>query len=139
MAVPAEDPEVEEVRGELKGLSASLAASKGAKARAEAKVSQWETKLADLRAAGDAERVHMAEDTLRRAKAKVAEKEEAIEALNRSVRWMERELARTVEKVKEEVVDEVVEVVVEAEEMEEGMVKEEVETAPGGGGGGASG
>ena len=40
---------------------------------------------------GDAERVRMAEDTLRRAKAKVAEKEEAIEALDRSVRWMEKE------------------------------------------------
>ena len=36
----------------------------------------------------------MAEDTLRRAKAKVAEKEEAIDALDRSVRCMERELAR---------------------------------------------
>ena len=119
---------MEEVRGGPKGLSAFLAASKGAKARAEAKVSQWETKLADLRAGGDAERVRMAEDTLRRAKAKVAEKEEAIEALNRSVRWMERELAKTVEKVKEEEVDEVVEVEVEAEEMEEGIVKEEVET-----------
>ena len=35
--------------------------------------------------------------------------------------------ARTVEKVKEEDLDEVVEVEVEAEEMEEGMVKEEVE------------
>ena len=69
----------------------------------------------------------MAEDTLRGAKAQVADKKEVIEALDRSVRWMERELARTVEKVKEEKVDEVVEVEVEAEEMEEGMVKEEVE------------
>ena len=80
------------------------------------------------------------EDTLRRAKATVAEKEEAIEALDRSVRWMEGELAKTVEKVKEEEVDEVVEVEVEAEEMEEGMMKEEVElkvvveTLAGGGG-----
>ena len=87
----------------------------------------------------------MAEDTLRTAKAKVAEKEEAIEALDRSVRWMERELAKTVEKVKEEEVDEVVEVEVRAEEMEEGMVREEVEAkvvvetpARGGGGGGVS-
>ena len=87
---------MEEVWGGLKGLSASLAASKGGKARAEAKVSPWETKLDDLRGAGDAERVRMAEDTLRRAKAKVAEKEEAIESLDRSVRRMERELARTV-------------------------------------------
>ena len=69
----------------------------------------------------------MPEDTLRRAKAKVAEKEEAIEALDRSWRWMERELAGTVQNVKEEEVDEVMEVEVEAEEREEGMVKEEVE------------
>ena len=33
----------------------------------------------------------MAEDTLRKAKGKVAEKEEVIEALDRGVRWMERE------------------------------------------------
>ena len=84
----------------------------------------------------------MAEATLRKAKAKVAEKEEAIEALDRSVRRMEVALARTVKKVKEEVVDEVVEVEVEAEEMEEGMVRGEVEAkvvvetpARGGGGG----
>ena len=81
----------------------------------------------------------MAEDTVRKAKAKVAEKEEAIEALDRSVRRMELVLARTVEKVKEEEEDEVVEVEVEAEDMEEGMVKEEVEAkvvveAPAGGG-----
>ena len=69
----------------------------------------------------------MAEDTLRRANAKVAEKEQAMEALDRSVRWMERELARTVAKVKEEEVDEVVEVEEEAEEMEEGIVKEKME------------
>ena len=43
----------------------------------------------------------MAEDTLRKAKAKVAEKEEAIEVLVRSVRRMELVLGRTVEKVKE--------------------------------------
>ena len=98
-AVPAEHPEVEEARGELKGLSASLAASKGAKARAEAKVSQCETKLAAVRAGGDADRIRMAEDTLRQAKGKVAEKEEAIEALDRRVRWMEWELAAVVERV----------------------------------------
>ena len=118
---------MEEARGELKGLSASLAASKGAKARAEARVSQWETKLAALRAGGDGDRIHMAEDTLRKAKGKVAEKEEAIEALDQGVRWMERELAAVVERVNEEEVDEVVEVDVEAEEMEEGIVKEELE------------
>ena len=83
----------------------------------------------------------MAEDTRRKAKAKVAEKEEAIPALDRSVRRTELVLARTVEKVKEEEEDEVVEVEVEAEEMGEGMVKEEVEEkvveeTPAGGGGG---
>ena len=145
MAAPAEDTEVEEMRGELKGLSASLAASKRAMAKLEAKVSQWETKLAKARATGDEERILMAEATLRKAKAKVVEKEGAIEALDRSVQRMEVVLARTVEKVNEEEVNEVVEVEVEAEEMEEGMVKEEgeakvvVETpARGGGGGGWS-
>ena len=69
----------------------------------------------------------MAEATLRKAKAKVAEKEEPIEALDRSVRRTELVLARTVEKVKEEEEGEVVEAKVEAEEMEEGMVTEEVE------------
>ena len=69
----------------------------------------------------------MAEDTLRKAKAKVAEKEEAIEALGRGVRWSELAMAAEVEKVKEEEVDEVVEVDVEAEATEEGIVKEEVE------------
>ena len=54
-AVPTEeDPEVEEARGELKGLSASLPASKAAKGRGETKVSQCETKLASLREGGDA-------------------------------------------------------------------------------------
>ena len=57
-AVPAEeDLEVEEARGELKGLSASLATSKAAKGRAETKVSQRETKLASLREGGGAERI----------------------------------------------------------------------------------
>ena len=128
------------MRGDLKGLSASLAASKGAKAKLETKVSEWEAKLAEVRAMGDEERIRMPEDTLRKAKAKVAEKEEAIEALDRSVRRTELVLARTVDKVKEEEEDEVVEVEVEAEEMEEGMVKEEVEAkvvveTPAGGGG----
>ena len=57
----------------------------------------------------------------------MAEKEEAIEALDCNVRRTEPVLARTVEKVKEEEEDQVVEVEVEAEEMEEGTVKEEVE------------
>ena len=139
MAAPAEDTEVEEMRRELKGFSASLAASKGTKAKLEAKVSQWETKLAKVRAMGDEERIRMAEDTLRKAKAKLTEKEEAIEALDRSVRRMELVLAGTVEKEKEEEVDEVVEVDVEPEQMEEGTVKDEVEAkvveTPAGGGG----
>ena len=93
---------------------------------------------------GDEERIRMAEDTLRKAKAKVAEKGDAIEALDRSVRKTELVLARRLENVKEEEEDEVVEVEVEAEEMEEGMVKEEVEAKvvverPAGGGGGGSG
>ena len=116
-AAAPEDPEVEEMRGVRKGLSASLAACKGAKAKLETKVSQWKTKLAEVRAMGDEERIRMAEGTLRKAKAKVAEKVEAIEALDRSVRRTELVLARTVEKVKEEEEDEVVEVEVEAEEM----------------------
>ena len=76
--------------------------------------------MAALRVGGDADRIRMAEDTLRKAKEKVAEKEEAIEALDRAVRWSERELAAGVERVKEEEVDEVVEVDVEVEEIEEG-------------------
>ena len=53
-----EEPEVEEARGELKGLLDSRAASKAAKARADTKVSAWEAKLASLREEGaDAERI----------------------------------------------------------------------------------
>ena len=62
---------------------------------------------------------------LRKAKAKVAEKEEAIEGFDRAVRRSERKLAAVVARVKEEEVDEVVELNVEAEEMEEEIVKEE--------------
>ena len=140
-AAAPEDPEVEEMRGGggLKGLSASLAAFKGAKAKLGAKVSQWETKLAEVRAMEDEERVRMADDTLRKAKAKVVEKEEAIEALDRNVRRTELVLARRMEKVKEEEEDEVVGVEAGAEEMQEGMLKEEVEAkvvvgTPAGGG-----
>ena len=69
----------------------------------------------------------MAEATLRKAKEKVAEREEAIEALDRGVRWTERQLAAFAARVKEKEVDKVAEVDVEAEEMEEDIVKEEVE------------
>ena len=126
-AAAKEDPGVEEMRGQLRGLSASLAACKGAKAKLETKVSRWETKLAEVREMGDEERIRMAEDTLRKAKAKVVEKEKAIEALDGSVRRTVLVLARAVDKVREDDDDEVVEVDVEPEEMEEGMVKEEVE------------
>ena len=133
---------MEEARGELKVLLASLAASKAAKGRAETKVSQWATKLASLRVKGDAERIRMAEANLRKAKAKVAEKEEAIEGADRAMRRSERELAAVVAREKEEEVDEVVELNVEAEEMEEEVDKEEEEakvlvvTPAGRGGGG---
>ena len=140
-AVPAEeDPEVEEAQGELKGLSASLAAPKAAKGRAETKVSQWETKLPRLREAGDAERIRMAEANLRKAKVKVAEKEWAIEGFDRAVRRSETGLAAVVARGKEPEVDAVVELDVEAEEMEEEIMKEEEEAkvvaTPAGGGGG---
>ena len=104
-----EDTEVEETRGKLRGLSASLAAQKSGRARWESKVSQWENKLVEVRGIGDEERILMAEDNLRKAKAKVVEKEKGIEALDRSVRRMEVVLAAAVEKVKEAEVEEVVE------------------------------
>ena len=55
---------MEEMRGELRGLSASLAAPKSGKARLESKVPQWETKLVELRGIGDEERIRMAGDSL---------------------------------------------------------------------------
>ena len=69
----------------------------------------------------------MAEANLRKAKAKVAEKEQAIEGFDRAVRRSERELAAVVARMKEEEVDEVVELDAEAEEMEEEIVKEKEE------------
>ena len=134
--------EVEEMRGGLRGLSASLVARKGANAKLESKVSQWETKLMKLQVMGDEDRIRMAEQSLCKANEKVEEKEEAIETLDRSVRRMETILPAEVDKVKAEEVEEVVEVEVEAEEMVEETVEEEVEakvvveTAVGGGGGG---
>ena len=131
---------MEEAQGELKELPASLAASKAAKRRTETKVSQWETKLASLREGGAAERICCGEANLRKAKAKVAEKKEAIQGFDRAVRRSEMELAAVVARVKEEEVDEVVELDVEAEEVEEEIVKEEEEAklvvaTPAGGGG----
>ena len=143
-AVPEEEaPEVEEARGELKGFLDSRAASKAAKTRGETKVSAWEAKLASLREEGaEEERIRWGEANLRKAKAKVAEKQEAIEGFDRAVRRSERELAAVVAAVKDEEVDEVVEVDVEGD-MEEAIVKEEEEeetkvvvAAPAGGGGG---
>ena len=141
-AVPEEEePEVEEARGELKGFLDSRAASKAAKTRAETKVSAWEAKLASLREEGaEEERIRWGEADLRKATAKVAEKQEAIEGFDRAVRRSKRELAAVVARVKDEEVDEVVEVDMEGE-MEEAIVKEEEETkevvvaAPAGGGG----
>ena len=76
---------------------------------------------------------------MRKAKLKVAEKQEAIEGFDRAVRQSERELAAVVVRVKDEEVDEVVEVDVQGE-MEEASVKEKeeetkvVEAAPARGG-----
>ena len=67
------------MRGELRGLSASLAAHKGAKAKAETKVAQREAKLEALCGTGDEERVAMAEHSLGKAREKVKEQEEAIQ------------------------------------------------------------
>ena len=86
------------------------------------------------------ERILWGEANLRKAKAKVAEKQAAIEGFDGAVRQSERELAAVVARVKDEGVDEVVEVDVHGE-MEEASVKEEeeetkvVEAAPAGGGG----
>ena len=96
--------------------------------------------MASLREEGaDAERIRWGEANLRKVKAKVEEKEEAMEWFDRTVRRSERELAAVVARVKDEEVDEVVELDVEAEEMEEEIVKEEEEAkvvvaAPAGGG-----
>ena len=78
----------------------------------ESKVSLWETKLAEVRRIGDEEGIRMAEDTVRKPRAKVVCKEKGIQALDRSVRRMEVVLAAAVDNVKEEV-EEVVEVDVE--------------------------
>ena len=83
----------------------------------------------------------MGEHSIGKAKEKVEETEEEIQALDCTVRRMERIVAAEVDKVNVEEVDEVVEVEVEAEEMVEETVKEEVEakvvveTGVGGGGG----
>ena len=89
---------------------------------------------------GDAESIRWGEANLRKAKAKVAEKEEAIEGFARAVRRSERELAAVVARVNEMEVDKLVEGDVEPEEMEEEIVKEEEEAkvvvaTPAGGGG----
>ena len=84
------------------------------------------------------ERILWGEANLRKAKAKVAEKQAAIEGFDRALRQSERELAAVVARVKDGEVDEVVEVDVHGE-MEEASVKEEeeetkvLEAAPAGG------
>ena len=141
-AVPAEeDPEPEEARGELKGPSAPSQPPRrpreGLRPRSPNGRPNWPP---SGRGGGGAERIRKAEANLRKAKAKVAEKEEAIEGFHRAVRRSERELAAVVARVKEEVVDEVVELDVEAKEVEEEILKEEEEAkvvvgTPAGGGG----
>ena len=75
--------------------------------------------MASLREEGaEEERIRWGEANLRKVKAKVAEKQEAIEGFDRAVRRSERELAAVVARVKDEEVDEVVEVDVQGE-MEE--------------------
>ena len=103
---------------EARGLSSYLAAQKGAKAKAETKVGQRETKPVELRRIGDEERIAIAEHSLGKATEKVEEKE-VIRQRDRSVRRMESIVAAEV--------DEVVEVEVAAEEMVEETVKEEGE------------
>ena len=130
-----EHAELGEMRGELRGLSASLTARKGAKAKLETKVTPWETKLVELHKIGNEDRITMAEHSLEKAKESVEEKEEGIVALDRSVRRMETIVSAEVDKVKEEEVEEVVEEMVEETVKEEVEAKEMVETGVGGGGG----
>ena len=132
---------MEEARGELRGFFDSRAASRAAKTRAETKVSACEAKLRSLVEEGaEEERVEWAEANLRKAKAKVAEKQAAVEGFDRAVRQSERQLAAVVARVKDEEVDELVEVDVHGEMEEEASVKDEeeetkvVEAAPAGGG-----
>ena len=133
--------EVEVARGELKAFLDSRAGFRAAKTRAETKVSAWEAKLRSLVEAGaEEERILWGEANLRKAKAKVAEKQAAIEGFDRAVRQRERELAAVVARVKDEEVDEVVEVDVHGQ-IEEASVKDEeqetkvLEAVPAGGGG----
>ena len=132
--------EVEVAWGELKGFFDSRAASRAAKTRAETKVSAWEAKLRSLVEEGaEEERILWGKANLRKAKAKVAEKQAAIEGFDWAVRQSKWELAAVVARVKDEEVDEVVDSDVHGE-MEEASVKEEeeetkvVEAAPAGGG-----
>ena len=142
-AAALEEPaDMEEARGELKGFLDSRAASTAAKTRAETKVSAWEAKVRSLVEEGaEEERVERAEANLRKAKAKVAEKQAAVEGFDRAVRESERQLAAMVARVKDEEVDVVVEVDVHGEIEQEASVKDEeeetkvVEAAPAAGGG----
>ena len=141
-----ETAEVVAARGELKGFLDSRAASRAAKTRGETKALAWEGKLRSLVEDGaEEERSEWAEANLRKVKANVAEKAEAVEGLERAVRQCERQLAAVVARVKDEEVDEVVEVDVHGEVEAEASVKDEeeetkvVEAAPAGGGGRATG
>ena len=116
------------MRGELQRLSSSLGAQRAARPRAETKVAGWEAKVAELQAGGEGEREGWAAANLKKAGQKVREKEDTIQRLERSVRWMEECVVKE-GKVKEEVEEEVVEVEVEETVggKVEGKVKEEVE------------
>ena len=78
-ATEQEDEELEVLRGDLRSLSSSLAAQKGAKAKAEVKVVAWEAKVDALRTEGDVEREAWAVVVcLGNAREMVKEKEENI-------------------------------------------------------------
>ena len=92
---------MEVARGELKGFLDSRAASRTAKTRAETKVSAWEAKLRSLVEEGaEEERILWGEADLRKAKAKVVEKQAAIEGFDRAVRQSDSELAAVVARVR---------------------------------------
>ena len=133
-AAALEEPaEVEVARGELKGFLDSRAAFRAPKTRAETNVSAWEAKLRIVVEEGaEEERILWGGANLRKAKAKVAEKQAAIEGFDRAVRQSERELAAVLARVKDEEVDEVVEVDVHGEMEEEEEETKVVEAAPAG-------
>ena len=75
--------ELREMRWELQDLWASLTPQKGARAKLETKVAQWELNHVELRRIGDEDRIAVGEHSLGRAREKVEGKEQAIAALDR--------------------------------------------------------